>query len=53
MTPYSATPHSAALHVGLKSSAPSGHLHNCFSTVNYFTDTCLQFFDNCFSLPAK
>ncbi|OAV72380.1 hypothetical protein Barb6_01172 [Bacteroidales bacterium Barb6] len=27
------TPHSAPLHVGLKSLAPSGHLHNCFSTV--------------------
>ncbi|OAV70088.1 hypothetical protein Barb4_01528 [Bacteroidales bacterium Barb4] len=29
----SLTPHSATLHVGLKSLAPLGHLHNCFSTV--------------------
>ncbi|OAV66164.1 hypothetical protein Barb6_01675 [Bacteroidales bacterium Barb6] len=28
MTPHSATPHSAALHVGLKSFALSGHLRN-------------------------
>ncbi|OAV72329.1 hypothetical protein Barb7_03125 [Bacteroidales bacterium Barb7] len=29
----SLTPHSATLHVGLKSLAPSGLLHNYFSTV--------------------